>query len=435
MTTDDISYSRFTGWIDEPMDIAPALVDDIRCDVAVVGGGLGGMATALRLAERGVDVVLLESRFCGRGASSRNAGQLTGAPAGDPQLLSALYPRRFRNLVRFAEGAVPFVEDLMARFSIDCDYEPTGNVGAAVSESQLRKARRVANILQRAGASATFGNRQELGLPHHFLGGTLERLGGTLDPGKLTFGVRDALLRSPARVFEGTPVRAVEHNGARLRVQTPMACVQAERVVLCTNAYAPELAITPKNLASPVWVSMVETEPIEPERLEATGWTSRCGIATEHNLMEAYRISPRNTIVFGVRQLQVGHGVLKDRVSDSAVVADLTRAFRTRFRSLAQIRLERTWGGWIAMTSSWLPVAGSAEHQVYYSIACNGHGLGQAPYLGSLLADHLAGDDPHDDLLAVWVKEPRFLPTPVFTGPGVRAVWAMDRMADLLSRR
>jgi gamma-glutamylputrescine oxidase len=68
--------------------VLPALEGEVTCDIAVVGGGLGGMATALRLVERGADVVLLEAKFCGYGANSRNAGQLTGAPAGDPQLLA-----------------------------------------------------------------------------------------------------------------------------------------------------------------------------------------------------------------------------------------------------------------------------------------------------------------------------------------------------------
>ena len=57
---------------------APAfapLVGEARCDVAVVGGGLAGLSAALDLRARGFDVVLIESREIGFGASGRNGGQ------------------------------------------------------------------------------------------------------------------------------------------------------------------------------------------------------------------------------------------------------------------------------------------------------------------------------------------------------------------------
>ncbi len=133
MNTDNVEYTTFSGWIDPPADVRPPPSGDLTCDVAVVGGGLGGMATALRLAERGRDVVLLEAEFCGHGASSRNAGQVAGAPGGDLQLLDLLYRKRMPGMVRLAERAAHHVEDLITTYGIDCDYEPTGNVLAAVS--------------------------------------------------------------------------------------------------------------------------------------------------------------------------------------------------------------------------------------------------------------------------------------------------------------
>ncbi|MEV0084021.1 FAD-binding oxidoreductase [Saccharopolyspora sp. NPDC050642] len=435
MTVGGITYSSFSGWIDPPAEVVPALEGELTCDVAVVGGGYAGMAAALRLAERGADVVLLEAEFCGFGASSRNAGQLSASPAGDPQLLGALHPHRLRDIVRFAQGSVRFTEELLDRLEIDCEYEPTGNVGAAVSRGQLQKVRRIAQILQKAGADAEFGDGRELGLPEAFLGGLFEPLGGLMNPGKFARGVREALLGSGARVFERTPVRAVEPTSAGVVVSVPGGRVRAERVVLATNAYSRDLAIAPKRLATPIWVRMVETEPIEPERLEATGWTSRAGIATKHNIMESYRLTPRNTIVFGVRRLQVGRGALETRGPDPAAVADLARGFRSRFPSLRGVALDRTWGGWIAMTSPWLPVAGEATGNVFYAIGCNGHGLAQAPYLGTLLADRLAGDELHDDLSAVWRAQPRFAPTPISNPLALRAMWMIDRMSDRLHGR
>lgn len=165
MKTDNVEYTTFSGWVDPPSNVQSALEEDITCEVAVVGGGLAGMSTALRLAERGQDVVLLEAEFCGHGSASRNAGQLAGAPGGDIQFLNILYPRKFPGIVRFAENSAHFVERLIEQLDIDCDYEATGNVCAAVSRGQMGRVRRVTKILRKAGGKVELGTSAELGIP------------------------------------------------------------------------------------------------------------------------------------------------------------------------------------------------------------------------------------------------------------------------------
>jgi glycine/D-amino acid oxidase-like deaminating enzyme len=430
----DVTYSAVTGWVDQPTGVAPALEGDLQCDVAVIGGGYVGMAAALRLAERGADVAVLESGFCGCGASSRNAGHLTNSVAGDPRLLNTLYPRRLPNLIRYADSAAHFTEGLIGRLEIDCEYEPTGNVMAAVSVAQLRRLRRNTRVLRRAGADAELVDGRDFGLPEAFPGGIFERLGGVLNPGKFALGLRDVLLRSSARVYEQTSVHAVEMDSAGVVVSAPGGRVRAERVLLATNAYSRDLDIAPRRMATPLWTSVVETGPIDPECLAATGWTSRAGIATPHTILENYRLTQRGTIVFGTRRLRPAGKVLGTRTPDTAVVADLVRGFHERFPSLRDVTPQQAWGGWIAMTTSLLPIAGEATKNVFYAIGCNGHGLAQAPYLGTMLADRLVGDELHDDLRAVWRSRPRFAPAPAFSAPALRTMWAFDRISDRLHR-
>ncbi|MFM9372983.1 NAD(P)/FAD-dependent oxidoreductase [Streptomyces sp. Da 82-17] len=434
MKTDNVAYTPFSGWIDPPGDVRPALGADVTCEVAVVGGGLAGMSTALRLAERGRDVVLLDAEFCGHGSASRNAGQVAGAPGGDMQLLGLLYPKRFPRVVRVAENAAHHVEGLIERLDIDCDYEATGNVLTAVSRGQMGRVRRVARLLEKAGAKVELGTSEELGIPRGFLGGLRESVGGLMNPGKFSLGIRRAVLASGARVFEQTRVTDVRQNGDQVVVRTPGGEVRAQQVVLATNAYGGELAIAPKRLSAPIWVTEVETEPIDPARLAALGWTSRSGVVTQHNVMENYRLTSRDTIVFGVRRLQRARAhPLPPRQPDEAVVADLARAFERRFPALADVAAARAWGGWVAITSSWLPVAGKVGDNVFYSAACVGHGLAQAPYVGSLIADLIVDGEQHEDLRSIWAQKPKF-PPPLMMGPlGLRTVWAVDRFNDLIN--
>ena len=49
---------------------------DQSCDIVVIGGGFTGLSSALHLAERGFDVILLEAHRVGWGASGRNGGQV-----------------------------------------------------------------------------------------------------------------------------------------------------------------------------------------------------------------------------------------------------------------------------------------------------------------------------------------------------------------------
>ena len=433
--TENVEYATFTGWVAAPSDVRPALEGNLECHVVVIGGGINGMSTALRLAERGRDVVLLEAEFCGHGSSSRNAGQLAGAPGGDLQLLNLLSRKRMPGMMRLAERAAHHVEDFIAKHDIDCDYEATGNAFAATSRGQMDRVRRVAKIVTRAGGHVEVGTAEELGIPHGFVGGMREVVGGMMHPGKFTLGMRQVLLASSARVFEQTKVTDVAREGGGVVVTTPRGRVRAGKVVLATNAFAGEWDITPKHLAVPIYVVEVETEPIDPARIAALGWTSRMGLVTQHAIMENYRLTARNTIVFGVRRLERGtsYPLPAEKVPDPALVEELAEAFATRFPSLADVAVARAWGGWIAITSSWLPLAGQIGDDIYYSIACNGHGLAQAPYVGTLIADAIIDGERHEDLQTLWHEKPRF-PRPFMMGrTGLRTLWAVDRFNDRIN--
>ena len=74
--------SYYTASIHQESDY-PRLEGEVTVDVAIVGGGFTGVATAVELAERGYRVAIVEANKIGWGASGRNGGQVTGSLSGE----------------------------------------------------------------------------------------------------------------------------------------------------------------------------------------------------------------------------------------------------------------------------------------------------------------------------------------------------------------
>jgi NADPH-dependent 2,4-dienoyl-CoA reductase/sulfur reductase-like enzyme len=100
-------YRPLGGWIEQPADLQPPLQGDVSGDVVIVGAGFAGLCTALELAARGAQVVLLERNFAGFGASGRNAGYLAGGQGlRYDAMVDRLGEAQARQVVRFYEDGV-----------------------------------------------------------------------------------------------------------------------------------------------------------------------------------------------------------------------------------------------------------------------------------------------------------------------------------------
>ena len=192
-----------------------------RVDVAVIGGGLAGLTTAIRLRERGVSVVVLEAEYLGFGASGRNAGFLTPLPA--PVWL--LGPRH-----AWAAAQLNREVHALARWlgTLDCELAPatlamrgTNRLWES-SVRELAEAVRSAGLAHRLLASAVDPHRTVLEMDAY-----------TLHPMKLVRALADHAERLGVRSSRARASRRSKARGCRSRPRT----LDATTIVVCTNGY------------------------------------------------------------------------------------------------------------------------------------------------------------------------------------------------------
>jgi gamma-glutamylputrescine oxidase len=298
-------------------------------------------------------------------------------------------------LVRFAEEGVAFVEDAMKKHAIDCDYERTGNVIAGVHPKHRAPLQKSADVAQKLGIKAAFLDENDMGqrrLPKAFRFGVMESCGGLLNPGKYVMGLRKAALAAGVRIHERSRVTDIE-EGDKVSVRTQSGSVIADKLLIATNAYTvPEL----KRLWSkiiPVRVTLFMTNRLTPAQMEAVGWIKREGIYTAHEILENYRFTADNRISGGSKTIayRYGSGLADGNRPDD--FAFLSAAFYDRFPMLKELEIDVFWGGWLAVTLDYLPVAGTLGRadNIHYSIGCNGHGIAQFSMMGAAAGDALMG--------------------------------------------
>ena len=399
MTQPDTYYHAVTP--PPPPPPHPPLEGDVRCDVAVVGGGLAGVGCALELAEAGYDVRLIEARRIGWGASGRNGGQVcTGYAPGMRWVIDTYGPARARALFDLDRLARDILETRIARHAIACDFK----TGYAIAAGHARHWQELAD---EARALETLGyteieilDRREMAahvVSDAYIGGTYDRGAGQLNPLAYLYGLARAAQVAGATVHEGTTVTDVI-GGAAPAVATDRGTVRADYVVLCGNAYLSGVVPAREARVMPVTSYMLATEPLAEDVWRAL-LPSDAAVADTEVALNYYRLSPDKRLLFG--------GGARYSARDPLDLSRyLTRRMRGIFPALKDVRVAHSWGGAVGVTRTRMPDIGRTDRNVFHAQGFSGQGVGLTGVAGRLIAEAVRGQAERLDVMAALDAKP-----------------------------
>src|SRR5262249_18323469 len=101
----------------------PALDEDIKCDVAIVGSGIAGLSTAYELAKVGKKVAVLDRGPVARGMTARTTAHITTAIDDYYYvLIDTRGEEAARQFYAAQVGAADRIGAIAEEEGIDCDY-------------------------------------------------------------------------------------------------------------------------------------------------------------------------------------------------------------------------------------------------------------------------------------------------------------------------
>ena len=330
------------------------------------------MARSLLDRAPGAVVALVDSRFCGSGASGQSSGFLTP----DSELQVSQLVRRFGEktggrLWRAAEEVVQRVRRDILGFDRSCDFLDADSVFAANGDGGRRTVEREHSDRERLGLASRLYSAEEM---PEVLGTTgfsgAVRYGGTfgIDSFAYVGALRDQLRTRGLRVFEGTPVLALEPHVLRC----PGGEIAADTIFLCTDRFTSELGVQ-RSAAGQVQTALAVTEPL-PDAVFRAVFPQKPLLVWDTDLVYQY-FRP-----LGENRLLLGGGILSRTYSASEdgaerTISHLRNYFREKFPDQGELAITHWWPGFIGVTKDFLPLAGRRPGVPSHALAICGTGL------------------------------------------------------------
>jgi gamma-glutamylputrescine oxidase len=358
----------------------PALSGAQVADVAVIGGGLAGLSTALHLARGGLGVAVVEARALGFGASGRNGGFVSAGFAAPEGSIA----RRAG-----AQGAAALAD--LAREGVDLVRETIRAQAMAevmVGQGLLRVRRHARDDDLRASVDAQTDYLDARGLGAHvtsdrYKHALLDRNGFHIHPLNYVNALAQACAGSGVRLFARSPVTALGQTAQGWVVSTADGQITARHVVVATGGYTGALVPALRRAMQPIATFVLASRP-QPDLL-AQAIHTQAGIGDDRKASDYYRlIENRSRLTWG--------GRISTRTPDLAGIERQLRAqISATYPQLARLETDTIWSGLMSYAPHQMPHVGRLQAGLWYATAFGGHGLNTTAVAGKVLAEAILG--------------------------------------------
>ena len=352
----------------------PAISDSY--DLAVIGGGIMGCASALRAAEGGMRVIVLEQADLCSGASGVNAGTLS------------LQIKRLKLMPYALKGHA-----MWAAAGDRVGFQRTGGLTVAFTPAEAERLSTMMARKREAGAPIAMKSPAEVAALEPNLSRKIVLASYCPDDGYANSSITGSYYRARLReagieTREYFTVTSIDRTQERYTIGGASGAVRATRILLACGGWTKAMAAM-LGVELPIRVR-VNTVSVTERQLRLV--TAAIGHAT--GLLTLKQKTNGTVLIGGGWQ---GRGTPAEGRGEVVAETLLTNLRLAQFAlpALGNCRITRVWTGFEANVPDFFPLAGALPRlSNAYMLACVRGGYTIGPYIGCLMGDLILGREP-----------------------------------------
>lgn len=355
-----------------------------KIDIAIIGGGYTGLATAIHLARAGRQVAVFEAGKIGTGCSARNGGMVGPSfhKLGTQGLIDLYGETKTLALLREGLNALDFFESFVREEQLDCDLQLTGRFRGCRTQADYDAQAREGNWLkQKLGLPFDMipktEQRDEIGSDFYVGGGVYHRDGG-VQPRKLLAALARSAQMAGVMLFESCPVANMQKDVGGTILLTVLGQVHATEVVIATNAYSDKRTAAMYKRVVRISTGAATTERLSPDLMKELSPKGRM-FGESGRIFMWFRPTPDGQrFIFGGRMGRPNGGADHNA---GAIHSSMLRVFP----QLKDVAFSHVWSGNVAYTRDHAPHIGQ-EDGVWLAGGYCGSGVTRSLYFGMKLS-------------------------------------------------
>lgn len=222
-------------WIASTFDTNfPSLENDIKVDVAIVGGGMAGITSAFLLKEEGLKVAVIEASQILKGTTGHTTAKITSQHGLIyAKIKSALGEEKAQQYAQANEFAIQAIENIVKTKNIQCDFHRSAAYIYTHQEKYVQKIEQEVLAASSLGIKASY--HEEIPLPFNVNAAMRFDNQARFHPRKYLLALADEIVREGNYIFEQTRAINIEEGTTCNVITVNGKKVSAPNVIIATH--------------------------------------------------------------------------------------------------------------------------------------------------------------------------------------------------------